>query len=96
MATNFVWIGYHFKEFRIQEAIRKKKFKKNSRPVFSTLFLYISKAGDKENLFAHQKVPFLVTISFILITIMCDSGYILYREVRCWSLLEFKGLKFII
>ena len=25
MATNFFWIGYHFEEFRSQEAIRKKK-----------------------------------------------------------------------
>ena len=96
MATNFVWIGYHFEEFRIQEAIRKKNFKKIHALYFPHCSLYISKAGDKENLFAHQKVPFLVTILFILITIMCDSGYILYREVRCWSLLEFKGLKFII
>ena len=39
--------------------------------------LYISKRADKENLFANQKVPSLVIISFILMTFMCDSGVIL-------------------
>ena len=35
--------------------------------------LYISWGADKENLFANQKVPSLVIISFILMTLMCDS-----------------------
>ena len=91
MAPNFFWIGYHFEEFRSLVAIRKKKL--NSRPIFSTLFFIHFQAADKENLFANQKVPSLVTISS---TLMCDSGYILYREIRCWSLLGFTGLKFII
>ena len=33
-----------------------------------------------------------VIISFILMTLMCDSGVILWGEIRCWSLLGFKGL----
>ena len=39
--------------------------------------LYISKGADKENLFANQKVPSLVIISFILMTLKWDSGEIL-------------------
>ena len=41
---------------------------------------------------ANQKVSSLVTISFIPMTIMCDSGVMLLGEIRCWSLLGFKGL----
>ena len=44
--------------------------------IFSTLFLYISWGADKENLFSNQKIPSLVTISFILITLMCNSEVI--------------------
>ena len=44
--------------------------------IFSTLFLYISWGADKENLFSNQKIPSLLTISFILITLMCDSEVI--------------------
>ena len=46
-----------------------------------------------ENLFTDQKLLSLVIISFILMTTMCDSGLILWEEIRCWSLLELKGLK---
>ena len=41
--------------------------------IFSILFLNISLKVDKENLFANQKVPSLVTISVILVTLMCNS-----------------------
>ena len=34
----------------------------------------------------------LVTISFILVTLMFDSGVILQREIRCWSLFGVKRL----
>ena len=33
--------------------------------------------ADKENLFVNQKVSSLVTISFILTALMCDSGVML-------------------
>ena len=49
-------------------------------------------SADKENLFVNQKVSSLVIISFILTTLMCDSGVILLGEIRCWSLSGFKGL----
>ena len=45
--------------------------------IFSTLSLYISQGAYKENLFVNQKLPSLVTISFILMTLMCNSGVIL-------------------
>ena len=35
-----------------------------------------------ENLFANQNVPSLVTISFILMSLTCDSGVILLEEIR--------------
>ena len=48
---------------------------------------------SKENLFTDQKFLLMVIISFILMTLMCDSGLILWGEIRCSSLLGFKGLK---
>ena len=39
--------------------------------------LYISKGTDEENLFNSQELLLLVIISFILVTLMCDSGLIL-------------------
>ena len=45
--------------------------------LFITLFFTHFLGADKENLFANHKVPSLVTISFILMTLMCDSGVIL-------------------
>ena len=53
--------------------------------------LYISWGADKKNLFANQKVLSLVIISFILMTLMCDSGVMLWGEIRCWSLLGVKS-----
>ena len=38
---------------------------------------YIYKGADKENLFAKKKFPSLVTISFMFMTVMCNSGEIL-------------------
>ena len=38
--------------------------------------LYISQGADKENLFNNQELLLLEIISFILITLMCDSGVI--------------------
>ena len=34
----------------------------------------------------------VIIISFILITLMFDSGVILKGEIRCWSLSGIKGL----
>ena len=39
-----------------------------------------------------QELLHLVIISFILITLMCDSEVILQGEIRCWSLLGVKRL----
>ena len=45
--------------------------------------LYISLCGGKENLFNNQEVLQLNIISFILMTLLCDSGVILNGEIRC-------------
>ena len=37
-------------------------------------FLYISWGANKENLFENQELLWLVIISFILMTLMFDSG----------------------
>ena len=39
-----------------------------------------------------QELLQLVIISFILMTLMFDSGVILKGEIRCWSLSGIKGL----
>ena len=39
--------------------------------------LYISKGTDEENLFNSQELLLFVIISFILMTVMCDSGVML-------------------
>ena len=44
-------------------------------------------------MFTDQKLLLLVIISFILLTVMCDSGVILSGEIRYQSLLGFKGLQ---
>ena len=36
----------------------------------------------------------MVTVSFFLVTEMCDSGLILLGEIRYWSLLWVKGLSY--
>ena len=51
--------------------------------ILYTVFFYISWGADKENLFANQKVPSLVIISFIFMILMWDSGVILLGEIRC-------------
>ena len=38
---------------------------------------YICWGADKENLFNNQELPYMVIISFILMTLMCDSVMIL-------------------
>ena len=42
---------------------------------------------DQENLFNNQQLLSWLVISFILITLIFDSVVIMYREIRCWSLL---------
>ena len=39
--------------------------------------LYISKGTDEENLFNSEELLLFMIISFILMTVMCDSGLIL-------------------
>ena len=46
--------------------------------------MYISKVSDKENLNNNQELLKLVIISFILVTLMCDSGMILLGEIICY------------
>ena len=60
--------------------------------ILHTVLLYISFGADKENLCNNQELCYLVTISFILMTVMCDSGVMMLGEIRCWSLLRVKRL----
>ena len=46
----------------------------------------------RRNFFNNQELLWLVIISFVLVTLMFDSGGILLGEIRCWSLLGVKGL----
>ena len=55
--------------------------------------LYTSSCAGRENLFDNQEVLQLITISFILITLMFDLGVILKGEIRCKLLSGIKGLK---
>ena len=42
-----------------------------------------------------SKLLRLLIISFILMTLMSDSAVLLQGEIRCWSLIECKGLRSI-
>ena len=55
--------------------------------------LYTSLCAGRENLFDNQEVLQLITISFILITLLFDLGVILKGEIRCKLLSGIKGLK---
>ena len=55
--------------------------------------LYTSLCAGRENLFDNQEVLQLITISFILITLLFDLGVILKGEIRCKLLSGVKGLK---
>ena len=55
--------------------------------------LYTSSCAGRKNLFDNQEVLQLITISFILITLMFDLGVILKGEIRCKLLSGIKGLK---
>ena len=46
-------------------------------------------------MFNFKDLLYLVIISFNLVTLMCDSGAILSGEIRCWSILGFKGSEVI-
>ena len=46
----------------------------------TVLYFY---GADEENLFTDQKLLLLVIISFILITLVCDSRVIFEGEIRC-------------
>ena len=60
--------------------------------IFSIL-LFIHFQGCWQGEFVYQsRVVLLVIISFILMTLMCGSGLILWGEIRCQSLLGFKRL----
>ena len=51
--------------------------------IFSILSSMHFLCAGKENLFNNQGVLQLIIISFILMTLMFDSGMILKREIRC-------------
>lgn len=44
--------------------------------------LYISLDADKKNLFNSQEHLSLVIISFVLVTLMCDLGVVVWGEIR--------------
>ena len=46
----------------------------------------------KRIVFNNQELPKLVIISLMLRTSMSDSGVILWREIKCWSLLQVNPL----
>ena len=45
-------------------------------------------------MYENQERLYLVIVSRILVTVMCDSGVILQGEIRCWSFLGVKGLTY--
>ena len=55
---------------------------------------YIFQGANKENVSHNQKLLELVIISFILVTLMFDLGVILWGEIKSWSLLGVKVLKY--
>ena len=61
--------------------------------VASNIHNKVSLCAGRENLFDNQEVLQLITISFILITLMFDLGVILKGEIRCKLLSGIKGLK---
>ena len=65
---------------------RWSSIKPNQKLIFSILFSIHFLRCWKENLFTDQKLLSLVTISFILMTSMCNAGVTLWGEIRCWSL----------
>ena len=54
--------------------------------MFSIPFFIHPLGADKENLFDDQEPLKLEIISFILMTLVCDSGVMLLGEIRCQSL----------
>ena len=49
-----------------------------------------------ENLFNNQELLEFVIISFLLVTLMFDSGLILWGEIKYWSLSGVKGLNVMV
>ena len=49
-----------------------------------------------ENLFNNHELLEFVIISFLLVTLMFDSGVILVGEIKYWSLLGVKGLNVMV
>ena len=45
--------------------------------------LYTLLGADMENLFNNQELLYFVIISYILLTLIFDSGVILWGEIRC-------------
>ena len=57
-------------------------FEVHSRIHFPHCFLNVPKGADKDNLLNNRDFLYVVIISFILTTLMCDSGAILLGEIR--------------
>ena len=51
--------------------------------ILQTVVHKISYGVDRENLFNNQELLQLVIISFILMTLMPDSGVTLWEEIKC-------------
>ena len=62
-----------------------------NRHILCTILYTFSWTVDKENLFKNQELYKLLIISLILVTLMFDSGVILWGEIRGWPLLGVKG-----
>ena len=67
-------------------------FEVHSRIHFPHCFLKVPKGADKDNLLNNRDLFYFVIISFILTTLMCDSGAILLGEIRNSSPFGLKGL----
>ena len=58
-----------------------------SMQILHTVLYTFPEVLTRRNVFKNQELYKLVIISLILVTLMFDSGVILLREIRCWSLL---------
>ena len=82
---NFCWLFYTY-----SQAFNHLHPKTSMHNLHIVLYTF-PKVLTGRNLFANQKIPTLVTILCILITWVCNSGFILLGEIRCQSLLGLKG-----
>ena len=80
---------------RIDIVIQGGDWVNSSHPIISIYILHtvlytFPKVFKMRILFTNQELYYLVIISFILVTLLCDSGVIWYGEIRYQSLLRSK------